>query len=573
MKRFFLFIVFSFFGVTFVLFAQNNNVYPRIEKNGVEYYEYVVRQGEGLWSISQRFGISQADLHKNNPEINTSGGLKVGQKLVIPIKKNVEDSSLMKEESGVSYLTHVVERKQTLFAISKLYDVKIDDLISCNKLQGSEIKEGQSLLIPRKTVVVRESVKESDTITFIEHEVKRKETLFSISRQYGVDINDITQYNEIRESLPRGMILKIPQKRAIEKTLVDTLAVKEKEEPLQEKKVSSSPIKVGILLPFRLSDKKTDKFLDFYKGCLLALNNAKKRGVSSEILTYDTENSKETVFEILKDEKLKEVDLIIGPAYAEIIPLVSEFAVNNQIYTVIPFSSSVDDIYKNPYLIQVNPTQKMLMDLVVSDLVKKNRSKLFVLGKVSAAEKDKGRLFAENLEKELVKNHVPYESVDIETANIDSVLELTTNVSTLFLLASEDKNKVAPYIKILSARKPKNLEIIGFEKWGIDLFLGTTLPICYSSLFMDKKTLATDAYNSQFLSQFGTPVSSDIPRYDMLGFDIMQYMLRMLLIDRENPTNGFAIHVTDCVQSEFKFVQVENGGWVNQNFYIHNNVK
>ena len=243
------------------------------------------------------------------------------------------------------------------------------------------------------------------------------------------------------------------------------------------------------------------------------------------------------------------------------------------IYTVIPFSSSVDDIYKNPYLIQVNPTQKMLMDLVVSDLVKKNRSKLFVLGKVSAGEKDKGRLFAENLEKELIKNHVPYESVDIETANIDSVLELATNVSTLFLLASEDKNKVAPYIKILSARKPKNLEIIGFEKWGIDLFLGTTLPICYSSLFMDKKTLATDAYNSQFLSQFGTPVSSDIPRYDMLGFDIMQYMLRMLLIDRENPTNGFAIPVTDCVQSEFKFVQVENGGWVNQNFYIHKNVK
>ena len=556
------------------MFAQNNSVYPRIEKNGVEYYEYVVRQGEGLWSISQRFGVSQADLHKNNLEINANGGLKVGQKLKIPIIKTVEESSLTEEKLDVSYRTHIVERKQTLYAISKLYDVKIDELISCNKLQGSEIKEGQKLLIPQKKVLTRESVKESDTITFIEHEVKRKETLFSISRQYGVDINDITQYNEIRESLPKGMILRIPQKRAIEKNLVDTLVVEDEKEFFQEQKDSSLIIKIGILLPFRLSDKKAnDRFLDFYKGCLLALSNAKKKGVSIEVFTYDTENSKETVFAILKDDKLKEVDLIIGPAYAEIIPLVSEFAVNNQIYTVIPFSSSVDDIDKNPYLIQVNTTQKMLMDLVVSDLVKKNRSKLFVLGKVSAGEKDKGRLFAENLEKELIKNHVPYESVDIETANIDSVLELTTNVSTLFLLASEDKNKVAPYIKILSARKPKNLEIVGFEKWGIDLFLGTTLPICYSSLFMDKKTLATDAYNSQFLSQFGAPVSSDIPRYDMLGFDIMQYMLRMLLIDRENPTNGFAIPVTDCVQSEFKFVQVENGGWVNQNFYIHNNVK
>lgn len=573
MRKFFLFVVFFFLGTTTILFSQNK-AYPKIVKNGVEFYEYVVRQSEGLWAISQRFGVSQAEIHKHNPEIKASNGLKVGQRLIIPVKREIfQTDSTKKEET--SFRKHIVQRKQTLYAISKIYKVNIADLISCNNLQGSEIKEGQELLIPQNRVILENVVEPLvDTITFIEHEVKRKETLFSISRLYGVDINDITQYNTIKESLPKGMILKIPRKKEVKKISTDTLVLENKKDSLMEKRDSLSSFKIGILLPFRLSEKKSnDRFLDFYKGCLLALNNAKEKGISSEVFTFDTESSKATMLEILEEGSLKQVDLIIGPAYAEIIPLVADFAKKNKIYTVIPFSSNVEDIEQNPYLIQVNPSHTMQTDLVVADLVKKNRSKLFVLGKVPTNEKDRGQSFAKKLEIELVKNHVPYESIDIEEANIDSVLELTAGTPTLFLLASENKDKVAPFVRLLSSIKPKNVEIIGFEKWGIELFLSTTLPIQYSSLFLDQKNLSTEAYNAQFLNQFGTPVSSEIPRYDMLGFDITQYMLQMLLINRENPTEGFGTVEVDYIQSEFKFKPIENGGWINQNFYIHNNVR
>lgn len=573
MRKFFLFVVFFFLGTTTILFSQNK-AYPKIVKNGVEFYEYVVRQSEGLWAISQRFGVSQAEIHKHNPEIKASNGLKVGQRLIIPVKREIfQTDSTKKEET--SFRKHIVQRKQTLYAISKIYKVNIADLISCNNLQGSEIKEGQELLIPQNRVILENVVEPLvDTITFIEHEVKRKETLFSISRLYGVDINDITQYNTIKESLPKGMILKIPRKKEVKKISTDTLVLENKKDSLMEKRDSLSSFKIGILLPFRLSEKKSnDRFLDFYKGCLLALNNAKEKGISSEVFTFDTESSKATMLEILEEGSLKQVDLIIGPAYAEIIPLVADFAKKNKIHTVIPFSSNVEDIEQNPYLIQVNPSHTMQTDLVVADLVKKNRSKLFVLGKVPTNEKDRGQSFAKKLEIELVKNHVPYESIDIEEANIDSVLELTAGTPTLFLLASENKDKVAPFVRLLSSIKPKNVEIIGFEKWGIELFLSTTLPIQYSSLFLDQKNLSTEAYNAQFLNQFGTPVSSEIPRYDMLGFDITQYMLQMLLINRENPTEGFGTVEVDYIQSEFKFKPIENGGWINQNFYIHNNVR
>lgn len=573
MKRFSLFAIFLFWGTIFISYSQNTE-YPKVMKNGVEYYEYIVRQSEGLWAISQRFGVSQAEIHKHNPEIKDNNGLKVGQLLMIPIKKKVEKVA-SNEKERTSFQEHVVERKQTLYAISKLYDISVEELISCNNLKGSEIKEGQRLLIPqKKTKLTKVEQSVLDSVTFVEHEVKRKETLFSISRLYGVDINDITQYNTIKESLPKGMILKIPQKRKTEKTLISSISLKVKTDSLEKKIDTVSSFKIGILLPFRLSDKKSnDRFLDFYKGCLLALNKAKSRGVSSEIFTYDTENSKEAVLNILGKKDLKQVDLIIGPAYAEIIPLVADFALKNRIYTVIPFSSNVEGIEQNPYLIQVNPSQTMQLDLIAADLVKKNRSKLFVIGKLSDNEKDKGCLFADKLEKELIKNHVPYESLEISEENIDSVLTLTDGAPTLLLLASEKQDKVTPFIKLLSSKRPKNVEVIGFEKWGVELFLSTALPIYYASLFLDEKNLDAEKYQAQFLNQFGTPVSNETPRYDMLGFDIMQYMLQALETNREKLTEGFSAPATSFVQSEFKFVPIENGGWVNQNFYIHNNVR
>ena len=50
-------------------------------------------------------------------------------------------------------------------------------------------------------------------------------------------------------------------------------------------------------------------------------------------------------------------------------------------------------------------------------------------------------------------------------------------------------------------------------------------------------------------------------------------MLQALETNREKLTEGFSAPATSFVQSEFKFVPIENGGWVNQNFYIHNNVR
>ncbi len=111
------------------VFAQQSS-YPTKQINGKEFYIYTVQQGEGLFSISRRFEVTQAEINTLNPEIQN--GLKAGQKILIPVVKKVvpeqksttqtkaEEKTQTKPENtnNQEFITHTVKKRQTLFAIS-----------------------------------------------------------------------------------------------------------------------------------------------------------------------------------------------------------------------------------------------------------------------------------------------------------------------------------------------------------------------------------------------------------------------------------------------------------------------
>jgi membrane-bound lytic murein transglycosylase D len=106
---------------------------------------------------------------------------------------------------------HVVQAKETLYSIAKLYNVGVMELVQWNNLDLQQgLKIGQILKLsdnePVKVEVVRVSSKE------VLHEVKSSDTLYSIARQYGVTIKELMDWNEKRDfSLAVGEKLKIQQ--------------------------------------------------------------------------------------------------------------------------------------------------------------------------------------------------------------------------------------------------------------------------------------------------------------------------------------------------------------------------
>jgi len=82
--------------------------------------------------------------------------------------------------------THIVKQGETLFSIAKQYDIEVEQIREWNNLRGNELSVGQTLLV---------SAPSSDSA--ITHTVQRQETLFSISKQYNVSIAEIKSWNNL----------------------------------------------------------------------------------------------------------------------------------------------------------------------------------------------------------------------------------------------------------------------------------------------------------------------------------------------------------------------------------------
>lgn len=147
---------------------------------------YTVKSGDSLWSISRKFGVTVNELKKVN---NLSSNLlSIGQNLIIPGKKNNTSSN-----------EYVVKKGDTLYGIANKYNVSIDNLKSYNNLSTDSLSIGQIIKIPDNKANSNEYV------------VKSGDSLYSISRKYGVSVDELMSVNNLKSTvLSVGQVLKIP---------------------------------------------------------------------------------------------------------------------------------------------------------------------------------------------------------------------------------------------------------------------------------------------------------------------------------------------------------------------------
>lgn len=224
-----------------------------IEKIGNKtFIIHQVAERETLFGISRRYQVAVNDIIQNNEQLED--GLKMGQRIRVPyISKTAipEGANLHKVEPG-----------ETLFAISKKYNVSVGDILGWNNLQGSDLSVGQSLVIqgvgevplPKSDPVIsapkaisapvvaeskieelKATVPEKATSSstksteespvnnsnanrmgsnlpgdWITHVVEQGETLFSITKKYEANIEDIKAWNALNSNnISVGQKLKV----------------------------------------------------------------------------------------------------------------------------------------------------------------------------------------------------------------------------------------------------------------------------------------------------------------------------------------------------------------------------
>ncbi len=110
--------------------------------------------------------------------------------------------------SQETYKTHKVEKGETVYSISKKYGISEEAIYRLNPDAKNGISSSSILILPASNGGSEKIVSEFKT-----HKVKRKETLFSISQKYGVTIDEIKKYNKFlySEGLKKGNKLQIPK--------------------------------------------------------------------------------------------------------------------------------------------------------------------------------------------------------------------------------------------------------------------------------------------------------------------------------------------------------------------------
>ena len=198
---------------------------------------YIVQKGDGLYSISKRSGVSIADikrynnLHSDDIKIGQILLLKVPEKEVVRAVSNISNPKLkvakdtlppaakdslqpvQTKETAPSekQMTnsvkkpdfHIVEQSETLYQIAYKYELEVPDLRRWNHIRKNEIRVGQRLFLrdPREIYAAKKTrksipeVSESQPSDSDVHIVAPKETLYSISRMYGLSVKKLMQLN------------------------------------------------------------------------------------------------------------------------------------------------------------------------------------------------------------------------------------------------------------------------------------------------------------------------------------------------------------------------------------------
>lgn len=225
---------------------------------------------------------------------------------------------------GRKYYVHNVKQGETIYSISKTYEVPEEDILLINKEIVQNLKAGSALRIP--LVDEKYEPVPINKTSFTEHTVQKKESLYSIAKQYNTTQDKIIKYNpEITNGIKKGMILKIP--------VEENEQIEAKDDFFEYHQIKNGDNLQIIANQYGITVEDIIEFND-------NANNL----VIGEILAIPTQTLSEEQKAILKFNQNLEPDFInIDPNYFEDpnYPPCSDFAYNDsmtfKIAIVLPF--------------------------------------------------------------------------------------------------------------------------------------------------------------------------------------------------------------------------------------------
>lgn len=381
--KFTLSFIFCLFSYVFIAQTKSTDVKTI---NGKKYYIHKVEKGQSLYAIAKIYNMDVNSILAENDE--AIDGLKPGQELKIPFESLLSKAPLVIDTN--KYVYHKILKGETVYAITKKYNVEEKKLASYNPTLNSGLKEGDYLIIgEKKKISSTKHVASSTPISLVTSEtytVLQSETLYGISKKLNVSQDDLLKWNpEAKDGIKQGQVLKVSLPKALTTSVVlsstsNTIATLAEKDTATFHKAKKTSYNIGLFLPFKLNESESiiiddlvrakasfpqtqSLALDFYIGFKKAVDSLVSKDFDVNINIYDTDDRDSAKIEaICRSVDFKSQDVIFGPLYSSVFKIVSKYAKVNHIPIISPVIQHNKILFDNPMVSKITPSVYTLIE-------------------------------------------------------------------------------------------------------------------------------------------------------------------------------------------------------------------
>lgn len=504
----------------------------------------------------------------------------------------VEVSDQKVRKDGKVFYSHVVLERQTLYSISKAYNVTQEEIFEANPgLKETGLKKNAIIMIPTQSEV-KETIqqKQEDAVEATGasiqkiHTVRWYETLKDIAARYNVTESEIISANNLKDGkIKNRQKLIIPTiGSTVERITTESEAEivqefeeedmnletafddKDEEEETATTILSKSTIQATVLLPLKATGNSSSKSnMDFYSGLLLAARELGESGINIDMNVYDIANGS---FGATRDE-LETSDMIIGPVAAGDI---------NRLYTVAPgikaLVSPLDpkaEQLTERYSTMVHaPAPRMAQYEDVANWIKEDLmpgDKVIVISEKEARKGDEGRILRAVIDSAHI-TYTPFSYSILEGRKIQEPLEteMTTEGFNRVVVASESEAFVNDVVRNLNLTIHNKFNVVLYAPAKIRTFETIEIENFHNTNLHASLTYYID-YNDpevrKFIKKYRTLFHTEPTQFAFQGYDVAKYFLGLCAKYGED----WMRYAEDAsmLQSTFDLKPSGNAGYIN----------
>lgn len=488
-----------------------------------------VQKKNTLYSIAKEYNVEINDIIAQNPAVED--GLKKGMKIRIPVAeiKSETNTEYIQPAAASPYVTHEVLPKETLYSLSKKYEVSIDSLLSVNNGLTGGLRVNQLINIP----ILKD---------YIDTNFQKVE----------FDSSAIKPTYKVVLMLPFYLNL------------------------MEQAEDSSMTYKASERLNKQLY-QKAQYAIEFYQGFKMAADSLVKQGLNLELSVLDTENDSVKMQEILKDSSLQQADLIVGPFFLKNFQSVADFAKEQNINIVSPVKLSNKILLGNKFVSKVTTSSPILLKYLGKYMHDSLRTENLLM---VYPDQFKDRRRAEVLKKEYYNSAQNSE----DSSRISSIKEvywnskefwqlkskLDTSQTNCLVVPSDDQAFVTNLLTKLSLLEDYRFKVFGLQAWenydNIEVNYLQALNVhLVVTEYTDEQSKDVIAFNRRFMESYQM-----VPdQFAFLGFDVGYYYLQLMKEYGINFEVMFAETQQELLSRKFNLIKTGiESGYENHSTYL-----